>query len=151
MLDTKKTKKTDDFPNSMEFPRFEVPSFVLPPVFRAFAENQVIQGKETLETLSSAVREAYSTGLNGFNEYSRKIAEAGHQDADAVRDCCRELIAAKSVPEVMDVWTNRAPRHLSAMSSRTGELWALYWKVATDTAKPIAAGMSHTFGRSNHA
>lgn len=136
---------------SMEFLSFEVSSFVLPPAFRAFAENQVIQGKETLETLSTAVQEAYSTGLNGLNEYSQKVAEAGQQDADAVCDCCRELITAKSVPEVMDVWTTLAPRHLSAMSSRTGELWALYWKIATDTAKPIAAGMSHMLGRSNHA
>jgi hypothetical protein len=144
MLDPKRT-------DPMEFLRFEVPPFALPPAFRAFAENQVIQGKEALETLSSAVQEAYSTGLNGLNEYSQKIAEAGHQDADAACDCCRELIAAKSVPEMVDVWTTRAPRHLSAMSNRTGELWALYWKVATDTAKPIAAGMSHTFGRNNHA
>jgi len=130
-----------------EFQRFEIPSFMLPPAFRAFAENQVVHGKATLETLSSAVQAAYSTGLSGLNEYGQKIVEAGHQDADAVCDCCRELIAAKSVPEVMDVWTTRAPRHLSAMSNRTGELWALYWKVATDTAKPIATGMSHTLGR----
>ena len=135
----------------MEFSRFEVPSFALPPAFRAFAEKQVLQGKETLEALSSAVQEAYSTGLSGLNEYGQKIAEAGHQDADAVYDCCRELIAAKSVPEVMDVWTTRAPRHLNAMSNRTGELWALYWKVATNAAKPIAAGMSHTLARSKRA
>jgi hypothetical protein len=137
------TKKTDALPkskggsteamSSMEFPRFEV------------------QGKETLETLSTAVQEAYSTGVRGLNEYGQKIVEAGHQDANAAYDCCRELIAAKSVPQVMDVWTTCAPRHLRAMSSRTGELWALYWKVATDTAKPIAAGMSQTLGRSNHA
>jgi hypothetical protein len=155
------TKKTDALPKSkggsteamlsMEFPRFEVPSFVLPPAFRAFAEDQVSQGKETLETLSTAVQEAYSTGVRGLNEYGQKIVEAGHQDANAAYDCCRELIAAKSVPQVMDVWTTCAPRHLRAMSSRTGELWALYWKVATDTAKPIAAGMSQTLGRSNHA
>jgi len=148
MLDT---TKNDELPNSMGFLRFDVASFVLPPPFRAFAENQVIEGNETLKTLSSAVQEAYSTGLNGINEYGQKIAEAGHHDAEAVCDCWRELISAKSVPEMMDVWTTRAPRHLRAMSSRTGELWALYWKVATDTAKPIAAGMSHTFGRNNHA
>jgi hypothetical protein len=74
--------------------------------------------------------------------------EAGHQDADGVYDCCRELMAAKSLPEVMDVWTTHAPRQLNAMSSRTGELWTLYWKVAADAAKPIAVGMSHTLARS---
>jgi hypothetical protein len=34
------------------------------------------------------------------------------------------------------------------MSSRTGEWWALYWKVAADAAKPLAAGMSHTLAHS---
>lgn len=57
-------------------------------------------------------------------------------------------MAAKSLPEVMEVWTTHAPRQLNAMSSRTGELWALYWKVAADAAKPLAAGMSHTLARS---
>src|ERR1700692_3734273 len=59
---------------------------------------------------------------------------AGHQDADGVYDCCRELMAAKSLPEVMEVWTTHAPRQLNAMSSWTGELWTLYWKVAANAA-----------------
>ena len=130
--------------SSMESPRFEFPFFMLPPAFRAFAENQVVERKEALETLSTASQEAYSTSVRGLNEYGRKIIEAGHRDADAVYDCCRELIAAKSLREVMDVWTTHAPRQFNAMSSRAGELWALPWKVALDAAKPIAVGMSHT-------
>jgi hypothetical protein len=133
--------------SSMEFPRFEVPTFMLPRTFRDFAENQVIQRKETLETLNTAVQEVYSTSVRGLNEYGQKIMEAGHQDADTVYDCCRELIAAKSFPEVTDVWTTHAPRRLNAVLSRTGELWTLYWKVAADAAKPIAVGMSHTLAR----
>ena len=139
---------TSEAMSSMEFLRFEAPSFMLPPAFRALAENQVIQRKETLETLSTAAQEAYSTSVRGLNEYGQKIMEAGHGNADAVYDCCRELIAAKSLPEVMDVWTTHAPRQFNAMSSRTSELLALFWKVAADSAKPIAAGMSHTLARS---
>jgi hypothetical protein len=127
---------------SLGVPRFEVSSFMFPSAFRAFAEYQAVQGKETLGTLSAAVQEAYSTSVRGFNEYAQKFAEAGQQDVDDACDCCRELIAAKSVTAVMDIWTNRAPRQLNAMSTRAGELWTLYWKVAVDTAKPIATGMS---------
>lgn len=140
--------ETNEAMSSMEFPRFESPFFMWPPAFRAFAENQVVQRKETLETLNTAVQEVYSTSVRGLNEYGQKIMEAGHQDADAAYDCCRELIAAKSLSEVMGVWTTHAPRQLNAMSSRTGELWALYWKVAANAAKPIAAGMSHTLAHS---
>jgi hypothetical protein len=139
---------TNEAMSSMEFPRFESPYFMLPSAFRAFADNQVIRRKETLEALSSATREAYSTGVKGLNEYGQKIMEAGQHDADGLYDWYRELIAARSLPEVMDVWTTHAPRQLNAMSSRTGELWALYWKVAADAAKPIAAGMSHTLANS---
>jgi hypothetical protein len=152
------TKKVDTTPkpkaatneamSSMELPRSESPFFMLPSAFLAFAENQVIQRKETLETLNTAVQEVYSTSVRGLNEYGQKIMEAGHRDADTAYDCCCELMAAKSFPEVMDVWTTHAPRQFNAMSSRTGELWTLYWKVAADAAKPIAVGMSHTLARS---
>ena len=149
MIENKKIKAgTSEAMSSMEFPRFEVPSFMLPPAFRAFAENQVIQRKETLATLSTVVQQVYSTSVTGLNEYGQKIIEARHQDTDAAYDCCRKLIAAKSFPEVMGVWTTHAPRQLNAMSSRIGELWTLYWKVAADAAKPIAVGMSHTLARS---
>jgi hypothetical protein len=139
---------TNEAMSSMEFPRFESPFFTMPSAFRTFADNQVIQRKETLEALSTATREAYSTSVKGLNEYGQKIMEAGQRDADSVYDCCRDLMAAKSLPEVLDVWTTHAPRQLNAMSSRTGELWALYWKMAADAAKPIAAGMSHTLANS---
>jgi hypothetical protein len=146
------TRKIDDaIASSIEFSRLQAASFAMPPEYRAFAEKQVLQGKETFETLSSAVQEACSKSLNGFSAYAHKVAEAGLEDADAVCDCCRELVAAKSMPEVMNIWTTRAPRHFDAMSNRTGELWALYWKVATDAAKPIAAGMAHAFARSERA
>jgi hypothetical protein len=154
VIENKKTETpkpkagTSEAMSSMEFPRFEVSSFMLPPAFRAFAENQVIRRKENLATLSTVVQEVYSSSVRGLNEYGQKIMEARHQDADAAYDCCRELIAAKSLPEVMDVWTTHAPRQFNAMSSRTSELWALYWKVAADAAKPIAVGVSHTFARS---
>jgi hypothetical protein len=137
--------------SSMEFPRFEVPPFVLPPALQAFAQNQVMQGKETLKTLSTAVQEAYSTGVRGLNECGQKIVVAGHQDADALYDCCRELTSARSVPEVMDIWARRAPGHVNSMLTRTGELWALYWKVAADTAKPIATTVSYARARSIQA
>jgi hypothetical protein len=139
---------TNEAMSSMEIPRFESPFFMMPSAFRTFADNQVTRRKETLEALSSATREAYSTGVKGLNEYGQKIMEAGQRDADGLYDCYRDLMAAKSLPEVMDVWTTHAPRQLNAMSSRTGELWALYWKVASDAAKPIAAGMSHTLANS---
>jgi hypothetical protein len=148
MLDTKSNGQRFDKTNGLPF---DFASLVLPPALRTFAENQVIHGKETLETLSSTVQEACSTGLSSLNEYGQKIAEVGRQDADAVCDCWRELISAKSLPEVMDVWTTSAPRHLTEMSHRSGELWALYWKVAAETAKPIAASVSHTLARSKQA
>jgi hypothetical protein len=140
--------ETNEAMSSMEFPRFESPFFMLPSALRAFAENQVTQRKKTLGALSTAAQEAYSTSVRRLNECGQKIMEAGHHDADGVYDCCRELMAAKSLPEVMEVWTTHAPRQLNAMSSWTGELWTLYWKVAADAAKPIAAGMSHTLARS---
>jgi hypothetical protein len=143
----KPTAGTSEAMSSMES-RFETLSFMLPQAIRAFAENQVVQRKDNFASLSTVVQEVYSTSVRGLDEYGQKVMEARHQDANATYDCCRELIAAKSFPEVMDFWTNHAPRQFNAMSRRTSELWALYWKVTADAVKPVAVGISHTLARS---
>jgi hypothetical protein len=136
---------------SMEVPRFEIPSFttwVLPSALRSIAENGVIQGEETLETLGAAAEGTYSVGVKSLDECGLKIIEAGRNNARAAFDCARELVAAKSQSDLMEVWTTHARRQFDAMFTQNREIWSLAWKVAADAPQPIVTGISHTFARS---
>ena len=120
-----------------------VSTFALPEAFRTLAGSQVVRGKETLDTLSTAAQNACSTNINVFNEYSQKLMKAGQRDADNAYDYWRDLVAAKSLSEMIHIWSSHAPRQLHSMSDRTSELWAHYYKMANAATKPITNGMSH--------
>jgi hypothetical protein len=124
------------------------PIFMLPEPLRTWAGNQIIQGQETLNALNTATQDAYSNNLKALNEYRQKLVNAGQQDAEDAYNCWRELAAAKSLSEMIEIWTNHAPRQFNTMSSRTSELWTQFYKIATDATKPFANGKSHPLGGS---
>jgi hypothetical protein len=134
----------------MQLPFFEAASLVpcaLPPAFQAFAENGLKQGKEAWDTLGAAAEKTYSESVRRLDEYGVKILEAGRYNVDTAFDCCRELAAAKTQSELVEVWSTHAQRQLEAMLTQNREIWLLTWKAATD-AQPIMTGITQTFARS---
>jgi hypothetical protein len=128
-------------------PRFEIPNLMygaLPLAFRTLAANSVMQGMETLATLGAATEQTYSVNVKNLNEYGTKIMEAGCSSAHAAFDCCRELVAAKTQSELLEVWSTHARRQCDAMFTQNREVWSLAWKVAADTPP----GIARTFARS---
>jgi phasin len=146
-----KKARSEAMQTSTQLPRFEIPnlmSCVLPSPFRALAENSVMQGRETLDTLGAAAEKTYSANARSLNEYGTKIMEAGRSNALAAFDCYRELVAAETQSELLEVWSTHARRQFDAMLTQNREIWSLAWKVAADAPQPIMAGMTQTFARS---
>jgi hypothetical protein len=146
-----KTTRSEAVQTSTQLPGFEIPnlmSCVLPSPFRTLAENSVTQGKETLDTLGALAEKTYSVNVKSLNEFGAKIMEAGRSNALAAFDCCRELAAAKTQTELLDVWSAHAQRQFDAMFTQNREIWSLAWKVAADAPQPIMTGITKTFARS---
>jgi phasin len=145
-----KTARNEAMQTSTQLPRFEIPNLMscVPPAFRTLAEHSVMQGKETLETLGAAAEKTYSVNVKSFNQYGTKLMEAGHSNAHAAFDCCRELVAAKTQSELLEVWSTHARRQFDAMFTQNREIWSLAWKVAADASQPITTGVTQTFARS---
>ena len=91
-----------------EMPKFEIPKVEMPAAFREFAERGVAQAKDTYEKMKAAAEEAtdvlettYSTATKGASDYGLKVIEAARTNTNAAFDFAGELMAAKTLSEMV--------------------------------------------------
>jgi len=149
-----KVKSTKPPAVAFEMPKFELPKFDMPKVempaaFRELAERGVAQAKDTYEKMKAAAEEAtdvlettYSTASKGASDYGLKMIEAARVNTNAAFDFAGELMAAKTLSEIVELSSTHARKQFEALTQQTKELNALAQKVATDTAEPIKSGVS---------
>jgi phasin len=154
-----KAKPTKPITSAFEMPKFELPKFDMPKVempaaFREFAERGVAQAKDTYEKIKAAAEEAtdvlettYSTATKGASDYGLKMIEVARANTNAVFDFAGEIIAAKTLSEVVELTNAHARKQFEALTQQTKDLSALAQKVATDTAEPIKSGMNKAFNK----
>jgi len=137
-----------------EMPKFDIPNVEMPAAFREFAERGVAQAKDTYEKMKAAAEEAtdvlettYSTASKGASDYGLKVIEAARNNTNAVFDFATELLAAKTLSEVVELSSAHARKQFEAMSQQSKELGALAQKLATETAEPMKAGMTKAFNK----
>ena len=135
-----------------EMPKFEIPKVEMPAAFREFAERGVAQAKDTYEKMKAAAEEAtdvlettYSTASKGASDYGMKVIEAARVNTNAAFDYAGELLAAKTLSEVIELSSTHARKQFEALTAQSKDLGALAQKVATETAEPIKSGMSKAF------
>src|SRR6202167_3572539 len=137
-----------------EMPKFEIPKVEMPAAFREFAERGVAQAKDTYEKMKAAAEEAtdvlettYSTATKGASDYGMKVIETARVNTNAAFDYAGELLAAKSLSEVIELSSTHARKQFEALTAQSKDLGALAQKVATETAEPIKSGMNKAFAK----
>jgi phasin len=152
-----KAKSTAAF----EIPKFEIPKFDMPKVempaaFREMAERGVAQAKESYEKMKAAAEEAtdvlettYSTASKGASDIGLKVIEVARTNTNAAFDFAGEIMAAKTLSEVVELTSAHARKQFEALTAQSKEISALAQKVATDTAEPMKAGVTKAFGKVN--
>jgi len=154
-----KVKTTKPATGVFEMPKFEMPKFDIPQVempaaFREFAERGVAQAKDTYEKMKAAAEEAtdvlettYSTATKGASDYGLKMIEVARVNTNAAFDFAGEVMAAKTLSEVVELTSAHARKQFEALTQQSKELNALAQKVATETAEPIKSGMNKAFSK----
>jgi phasin len=154
-----KAKTTKPVTGPFEMPKFELPKFDMPNVelpaaFREFAERGVAQAKDTYEKMKAAAEEAtdvlettYSTATKGASDYGLKMIEAARVNTNAAFDFAGELLAAKTISEVVELSSAHARKQFEALTQQSKELSTLAQKLATETAEPIKNGMSKALSK----
>src|SRR5579862_2155867 len=127
-----------------EMPKFEIPQVEMPAAFRELAERGVAQAKDTYEKMKAAAEEAtdvlettYSTATKGASDYGLKMIEEARVNTNAAFDFAGELMAAKTLSEIVELSSTHARKQFEALTQQSKELSALAQKVATDTAEPF--------------
>ncbi len=133
-----------------EMPSFDLPKMEIPTAFREIAEKSVTQAKETYEKMRSAAEEAtdvledtYATATKGVSDYGLKLIEAARENTNSAFDFATQLMAVKSLSEVVELSTVHTRKQYEAITAQTKELTAIAQKVAVDTAEP----MKERFGK----
>jgi len=150
-----KTAKTGAFEMpKFEMPKFDMPKVEMPAAFREFAERGVAQAKDTYEKMKAAAEEAtdmlettYSTASKGSSDYGLKVIEAARVNTNAAFDYAGELLAAKTLSEMIELSSVHARKQFEAFTEQSKELGELAQKVATETAEPIKSGMNKAFAK----
>ena len=70
------------------------------------------------------------------------MIEAARVNTNAAFDFAGELMAAKTLSEVVELSSTHARKQFEALTEQSKELSALAQKVATETAEPIKTGMT---------
>ena len=137
-----------------EMPKFEIPKVEMPAAFREFAERGVAQCKDTYEKMKAAAEEAtdvlettYSTATKGASDYGMKVIETARLNTNAAFDYAGELLAAKTLSEVIELSSAHARKQFETLTEQSKELGALAQKVATETAEPIKSGMNKAMSK----
>jgi len=139
-----------------EIPKFDIPKVEMPAAFREFAERGVAQAKESYEKMKAAAEEAtdvlettYSTASKGASDYGLKVIEVARTNTNAAFDFAGEVMAAKTLSEVVELTSAHARKQFEALTAQSKELSALAQKVATEAAEPIKTGVTKAFGKVN--
>jgi phasin len=133
-----------------DLPKFEVPKLEVPAAFREFAEKGVTQAKDNWEKMKAATEEAtdlledsYATASKGAADYGLKLIEISRANANATFDFASQMLAMKSISELVELSTAHARKQFDALSAQTKELSALAQKVTTETVEPIKDGVAN--------
>src|SRR5215475_1729167 len=114
-----------------EMPKFEVPKVEMPAAFREFAERGVAQCKDTYEKMRAAAEEAtdvmestYSTAAKGASDYGLKVIDAARINTNAAFDFAGEIMAAKTLSEVVELTSAHARKQYEALTAQSKGLSA---------------------------
>ncbi|ACF03107.1 phasin [Rhodopseudomonas palustris TIE-1] len=126
--------------------------FQLPEQVRAFAEKGVSQARESYaklkdvaETQNGTIEAVFTSASKGATDYSTKVFDFVKTNTSASFDFAQNLIGAKTLPDVMELWTSHAKKQIETLTAQTKELTELTQKVAAETVEPIKANASKIF------
>lgn len=131
---------------------FEMPQMEVPAALSELAAKSVDQARQSCsqmttaaEQMSHVFEEAYAAAIKSLAEYSAKTAEATQSNANLAFDLVRDLVAAKSFSDVVELSTRAMRQQSELLSAQTREFMTLAQKIASDTTKPMTTGAARMF------
>jgi phasin len=138
-----------------QFPQFEMATMKIPEAVRDAAAQWINQSKENFEKAINATEEvngtfesAFSIAAKGAVNCGAKFTEATRTNTVAAFDIANALMAAQSLPEMIEITTTSSRKQFDTLASQNQELWALTQQLVTETVKPLAGRLPKVFSPS---
>ncbi len=106
---------------------------------KAVAET-VEKGKAVAEQSVRSVEQSYSATVDNIREYNRRMIDMVQANSEAAFEFARQLAAAKTPSDIMELWTSHAQKQFEMLSEQTKELAAIGQHMASASAQPITRG-----------
>jgi phasin len=155
---TKTTKSTapeaafSALSNPFEAFNVNAPSFEMPDAVREFAEKGIAQARENYAKMKSVaedttdlVEDTYETARDGAFTFGGKAIDAAKAHSDASFAFAKDLFAAKTLAEVIELQTAFARQQFDTMTAQFKDFQELTQKLFAETTKPVTAHVEKTF------
>jgi phasin len=123
-----------------EIPKFDLPKLEAPAALREFAEKGVSQARENYTKFKDAaeahnrtIEAVFATASKGASEYSAKLMEFINTNTSMSLGFAEELIAAKSLPDLLELSNAHARKQVETITAQAQELAALAQRYAVGT------------------
>jgi phasin len=124
-------------------------SIEVPEMFRDAAEKGAKQAKDAYEKMRSAAEEAtdlledqFESARSGFMALNSKALDAAKANTDATFRFAKDVMAVKTVAEVIELQTSFARQQYELFSAQAKEMQDLVQKVTTEAAQPVKDAFS---------
>ena len=103
--------------------------------------------KTAAEDATELLEETYATASKGCSGYGLKVIETARVNSNATFDLFGEVLSAKSVSEVVELYTAFVRKQFETVSTQAKELADHAQKVATETVEPIKQSFTTAFSK----
>jgi phasin len=115
----------------------------------AIANEAVEKGEAAAERSARALEESYSSAVDHIRDYNLRVMEMAQANIEAVCEVARQLGSAKTVAEMIELWTTHARKQFGVLSELTKELTALGQKLAVESVGPMARSLGQTLSKAS--
>jgi phasin len=113
----------------------------------AIASEVVEKCKATAERSALALEQSYSTAVENMREYNLKVIDMARANVEAVFEIARQLSAAKTPPDMIELWTSHTRKQFERLSEQTKEFTVLGQKMVGESTEPIRRSVNQAFGK----
>lgn len=146
---TSKTAKVAAFP---DFEAFAMPNMEIPAVFREATEKSIEQARDAYAKVKTAAEDAtdlmedtFETSRQGVVEFNHKAVDAAKVNADAAFSFMKDLMAAKTLAEAIELQSTYARQQFDALSTQSKDMQEFVTKLSSDVTAPVKEAVEKSF------
>jgi phasin len=116
---------------------------------RKIANETMEKGTAAAEQMTRSFQQSGTAGVEKMREYNLRIIDMARATAEAAFELVRQLAAAQTPSEIIELWTSHARKQFEMFSEQTKDLTALGQKIASESAEPITRSVSQAFKKAS--